>query len=187
VNNKPKDERTDIWQLGVILYELTTGDLPFRGDSVVEVAVNIATKDPRRPAEINPGAALIEPVITKCLEKDPVKRYPSVLELQKALGLLLRRNYAEQLTMSVSTHDFRKSAFYCGDLVMINLLTGDIATAYKYLSDLATYAEGDVKADALELSEQIRNRMEYGITEIPDELIQKAEMIVHKVSLGFRK
>lgn len=88
-------------------------------------------KDPRLPADINPGAAQIEPGITKCLEKDPAKRYQSVLELQKELGLLLRRNYSEQLTMSVSIHDFRKSAFYCGDLVMINLLTGDIATAYK--------------------------------------------------------
>ncbi len=47
------------------------------------------------------------------------------------------------------------------------------------------YAKGDVKANAIELSEQIRNRMEYGIAEIPDELIQKAEIIVHQVGLGF--
>ena len=187
VNNKSKDERTDIWQLGVILYELTTGELPFRGDSVVEVAVNIATKDPRRPSEINPGAAQIEPVILKCLEKDPAKRYQSVLELQIGLGFLLRKNYAEQLTMSVSTNDFRKSAFYCGDLVMINLLTGDIATAYKYLLDLVSYSKGDMKAEAQELSEQIKMRMEMGVTEIPDELIQKAEIIIHQVSAGFRK
>jgi outer membrane protein assembly factor BamB/serine/threonine protein kinase len=186
VNNKQKDERTDIWQLGVILYELTTGELPFRGDSIVEVAMNIVTKDPRRPADINPGAMQIEPVILKCLHKDPAERYQSVLELQKDLGFLLRKNYVEQLTMSVSSHDLRKSAFYCGDLVMINLLTGDIVTAYKYLSDLAIYAEGDVKTEVMELSEQIRTRMEYGLTEIPDELIQKAEIIVHKVSLHFR-
>ena len=53
------------------------------------------------------------------------------------------------------------------------------------LSALATYVKGDVKAYAMELSEQIRNRMEYGIAEIPDELIQKAEIIVHQVGLGF--
>jgi hypothetical protein len=40
-----------------------------------------------------------------------------------------------------------------------------------------------VKADAMELSEPFRNRMEYGIAEIPDEIIQKAEIIVHKFSL----
>ena len=154
---------------------------------MIEIGMNIATKDPRRPADINPSAAQVEPVILKCLKKDPAERYQSVLELQKALGLLLRKNYTEQFTMSVSTNDFRKSAFYCGDLVMINLLTGDITAAYKYISELLTYAEGDVKADAMELSEQIRNRMEYGVTEIPDELITKAEIIVHKVSFGFRK
>jgi hypothetical protein len=43
-----------------------------------------------------------------------------------------------------------------------------------------------VKTEVMELSEQIRTRMEYGLTEIPDELIQKAEIIVHKVSLHFR-
>ncbi len=186
VSNKVKDERTDIWQLGVILYELVTGALPFTGDSMIEIGMNIATKDPRCPADINPSTAQVEPIILKCLKKDPAERYQSVLELQKALGLLLRKNYTEQFTMSVSTNDFRRSAFYCGDLVMINLLTGDIATAYKYLSDLTTYAEGDVKAEAMELSMQLRNRMEYGIAEIPDELIQKAEIIVHKVSLHFR-
>ena len=70
---------------------------------------------------------------------------------------------------------------------MINLLTGDITTAYKYLLDLVHYSKGDMKVEAQELSEQIKMRMEEGITEIPDELIQKAEIIVHQVSVGFRK
>jgi len=69
---------------------------------------------------------------------------------------------------------------------MINMLTGDIPTAYKYLLDLVQYSKGDMKVEARGLSEQIKTRMELGVTEIPDELIQKAEIIVHQVSVGFR-
>jgi len=187
INSKHKDERTDIWQLGVILYELCTGVLPFRGDSVVEIAVNIATKDPQRPNEIVSDAQPIESVIMKCLEKDPLKRYQTVLELQKDLAMYLRENYTDLLKTSVTVQDYNQSAYYCGDLVMINLLTGDIPTAYKYLLDLVHYSKGDVKAEAQELSEQIKMRMEMGVTEISDELIQKAEIVVHQVSLHFRK
>jgi hypothetical protein len=66
------------------------------------------------------------------------------------------------------------------------MLTGDIPTSYKYLLDLVHYSKGDVKAEAHELSEQLKMRMEMGVTEIPDELIQKAEIIVHQVNVGFR-
>ena len=57
---------------------------------------------------------------------------------------------------------------------------------YKYLLDFVHYSKGDVKVEAQELSEQILVRMEYGIEEIPDELITKADIIVHQVSLGFK-
>ena len=67
------------------------------------------------------------------------------------------------------------------------MILNERKTSYKYLLDLVHYSKGDVKVEAQELSEQIKMRMEMGITEIPDELIQKAEFIVHKVSLGFRK
>jgi hypothetical protein len=187
INNRAKDERTDIWQLGVILYELVTGMLPFRGESMVEIGMNIATKDPKRPGEIIPGASVINAVVMKCLQKDPAKRYQSVLELQKDLAIYLRKNYAELLSTSVSAQDYTKSASFCGDLVMINMLTGDISTAYKYVLDLVQYSKGDVKAEAQELADQLKMRMEMGVTEIPPELIQKADLIVHQVSTGYKK
>lgn len=186
IGNKPKDERTDIWQLGVILYELVTGVLPFTGDSMLEIGMSIATKDPTPPSKINPGSMVLDAVVMKCLQKDPSKRYQSVLLLQKDLALFLRENYAELLQSSVSVQDFTRSAFYCGDLIMVNLQTGDIPTAFKYLLDLAHYSQGEVKAEAQEVADQIKIRMEVGITEIPDELIQKAEILVHKVTMGFR-
>lgn len=100
--------------------------------------------------------------------------------------MYLRGNYTELLKMSVTVHDPNRSAFYCGDLVMVNLLTGDMTSAYMYLLDLVHYSRGEVKVQAQELSEQLKMRMEMGTTEIPDEFIQKAEIIVHEVSVGFR-
>jgi serine/threonine protein kinase len=186
INGRNKDERTDIWQLGVILYELVTGILPFNGDSMVEVGMNIATKDPQPPSLILPSSHEVEAMIMKCLEKNPSKRYQSVLELQKDLARFLRVTYTESLKMSVTNHDNNRSAHYCGDLVLINMLTGDIPASYKYLLDIVHYSKGDVKVQAQELSEQLKMRMEMGVTEIPDKLIKKAEIIVHQISVGFR-
>jgi tetratricopeptide (TPR) repeat protein len=187
IGNKSKDERTDIWQLGVIFYELVTGTLPFKGETFIEVMEGIATKNPQLPSAINPSSHDIEAVIMKCLDKKPDRRYQSVLELQKDLALYLRVTYTELLKESVSIQDYNRSAYYCGDLVMVNLLTGDIQSAYKYLLDLVHYSKGDVRSEAQDLSEQIKLRIEMGIGEIPDELITKAEVIVHKVNLHFSK
>jgi serine/threonine protein kinase len=81
IGNKTKDERTDIWQVGVILYELVTGQLPFTGDSMVAVMAAIASKNPTLPSVIIPSSQDVESMIMKCLEKHPNKRYQSVLAL----------------------------------------------------------------------------------------------------------
>ena len=184
ISSEHKDERTDIWQLGVIFYELVTGLLPFTGDSYTAVMKAIETKNPALPSVINPSSHDVEAVIMKCLEKNPSKRYQSVIEMQKDLALYLRMTYTESLKMSVTANDLRRSAFYCGDLVMVNLLTGDMKSAYKYLLDLVHYSKGDVKVEAQELSEQLKARIDRGFDEIPPELIDKADIIVHKMKLG---
>ena len=99
--------------------------------------------------------------------------------LQKDLAAYLKANYSESLKESIRVNDIHRSAYYCGDLVLISMKIGDLVAAYKYANDLARY--GVAQSQALELARQIKMRVEMGAQELPTELIQKAEVIVHQV------
>jgi serine/threonine protein kinase len=86
VEGKRVDERADIYSLGIILYELFTGRVPFTGDSAIAVGFKQMKEPPPAPRSIAPHlSAEIEAIILKCLQKDPLDRYPSVTEVKRAL------------------------------------------------------------------------------------------------------
>lgn len=177
------DERTDIWQLGVLMYELVTGRPPFEGEDFVEVAGKITMEEPEKPGSLNPDAEPLEPVIMKCLAKRKEERYQSVEELQRNLGELLGGRYREEMRKSA---DFSRSAYYAGQLFLLHLKLGDAKDAYKYALDLKRYAKGEARRELEGLIGQLEIRMNEGLP-VPEELVAKAEIIAHRVSLGFEK
>jgi len=83
---KEVDGRSDIYSLGVILYEMTTGQVPFEGETALAVAMMHKSEKPRDPRELNPQISVaLSRLILKCLEKENKNRFQSAAELSAEL------------------------------------------------------------------------------------------------------
>ncbi len=76
------DDKADIYSVGVVLYEMTTGQLPFQSDSAVSVALMQLQNEPLRPRELVPTLPLgLEQIIMRAMQKNPLDRYRSAAEM----------------------------------------------------------------------------------------------------------
>jgi non-specific serine/threonine protein kinase len=133
VQGRATDQRTDIFSLGVILYEMATGGRPFRGDTQADLISSILRDTPRPVTEIN----VLLPnhlgrVLRRCLEKDPGRRYQTALDLRNELEELQKETSgsAETRVPSVAVLPFadfspeKDQDYFCEGIAeeIINLL-----------------------------------------------------------------
>jgi serine/threonine-protein kinase len=134
VLGKPVDGRSDIYSLGVILYELSTGARPFRGENLAAIFMAVTQQTPPEPGKVKPKVSPeLSGIIMKCLNKAPEERFQTGNELAAALEGVGHRDVAAPVVAQPKRRPVKALAFTG---LLLVLLIGGIS--YHFLSREAT-------------------------------------------------
>lgn len=101
------DSKSDLYSLGVVLYEMVTGKVPFNADTPVSVALKHMQETPKQPMELNPEVPKsVNDVIMKAMQKDVNLRYQTATEMLKDLSRALKNPTGDFVIMEKQDNDF---------------------------------------------------------------------------------
>jgi len=183
IRGQPLDPRSDLFSFGVVMYEMSTGKLPFYGDTSGLISESILRHPPQPAIRLNPALPLgLDKIINKALEKDPSLRYQHAAEIQTDLRLLERESDTSTVTVRRKGRPADKLWIALSVLLALALIAGLYQRARRQsnrlngkdtvvLADFANSTGDGVFDDTLKTALNVSLRQSPFLSVLPDQQV----------------